>query len=72
MHVTQETTESLLERGFTRRHLGRISRVMAAGVAGLPLFAEFAQAQQAKKPRESPCWRRQGYERSGGGEDYVQ
>ena len=48
MPLTQETTESLLERGFTRRHLGRISRVMAAGVAGLPLFSEFAQAQQAE------------------------
>jgi histidinol-phosphate/aromatic aminotransferase/cobyric acid decarboxylase-like protein len=48
MPLTRETTTSLLERGFTRRHLGRISRVMAAGAAGLPLFSEFAQAQQAE------------------------
>jgi histidinol-phosphate/aromatic aminotransferase/cobyric acid decarboxylase-like protein len=48
MPLTPDTTTSLLERGFTRRHLGRISRVMAAGAAGLPLFSEFAQAQQAE------------------------
>jgi len=48
MPLTTETTTFLLERGFTRRHLGRISRVVAAGAAGLPLFSEFAQAQQVE------------------------
>src|SRR5580698_1052039 len=48
MKMTPAITESLLERGFSRRHLGRISSVMAAGIAGLPIFSEFAQAQQAE------------------------
>ena len=49
MSLSREQTKSLLERGFSRRHLGRISSVLAAGAAGMPLFSEFAMAQQAEE-----------------------
>ena len=44
MSLTRKVTESLLERGYSRRQIGRIS-VGAAAV--LPFFHEFALAQQA-------------------------
>jgi hypothetical protein len=48
MSFTSETTESLLDRGVSRRHLGRIATVLTAGAA-LPFYNEFAMAQQAEQ-----------------------
>src|ERR1700736_6613185 len=45
--LTREQQNSLQERGFTRRHFGRISRLLAAG-ATLPFFNEFTMAQEAE------------------------
>src|SRR5579862_8673247 len=36
----------LLQRGFTRRHLGRMASVLTAGAA-LPFYNEFALAQRS-------------------------
>jgi histidinol-phosphate aminotransferase len=47
MSLSNETRDSLLQRGFSRRHLGRISGLFAAGAA-LPFFNEHAMAQQAE------------------------
>jgi histidinol-phosphate aminotransferase len=44
MVLSPKTTESLLERGYSRRMIGRISMGVAAAI---PFFNEFAQAQQA-------------------------
>jgi len=46
MALSPKTTESLLERGYSRRMIGRISMGVAAAV---PFFNEFAQAQQAEQ-----------------------
>lgn len=43
MSLTRQTQESLLERGFSRRQIARIS---LGAAATLPFFHEFAQAQQ--------------------------
>ena len=44
--LSRKTQESLIERGYSRRHVGRI----ALGLAGaVPFFNEFAQAQQAER-----------------------
>jgi histidinol-phosphate aminotransferase len=43
--------ESLLSRGFSRRHLGRIASVFAAGAA-LPFYNEAALAQRAVRRNE--------------------
>jgi histidinol-phosphate aminotransferase len=43
MALTRKTEESLLERGYSRRQIGRISLGAAAAI---PFFSEFAQAQQ--------------------------
>jgi histidinol-phosphate aminotransferase len=40
--------EALLNRGFSRRQLGRISSLLTAGAA-LPFFNEFAMAQDAER-----------------------
>jgi histidinol-phosphate aminotransferase len=40
---TRKTEESLLERGYSRRQIGRIAMGAAAAI---PFFSEFAQAQQ--------------------------
>lgn len=42
--------ENLLNRGFTRRHLGRIASVLTAGAA-LPFYNEAAFAQRAMRGR---------------------
>ena len=59
MALTPKLTESLLERGYSRRQIGRIA--MGAGAA-IPFFNEFAMAQQAEQqtaPRRTPRrWRR--------------
>jgi hypothetical protein len=44
---SREVSDSRLQRGFSRRHLGRIAAFVMAG-AGLPPFNEFAMAQQAE------------------------
>jgi histidinol-phosphate/aromatic aminotransferase/cobyric acid decarboxylase-like protein len=46
MALSLKTTESLLERGYSRRMIGRISMGAAAAI---PFFNEFAQAQQAEQ-----------------------
>ena len=46
MVLSPKTTESLLERGYSRRQIGRISMGAAAAI---PFFNEFAQAQQAEQ-----------------------
>ncbi len=43
MSLTLKTQESLLDRGYSRRQISRISLGVAAAV---PFFSEFAQAQQ--------------------------
>ena len=43
MALLRKTEESLLERGYSRRQIGRISMGAAAAI---PFFSEFAQAQQ--------------------------
>jgi histidinol-phosphate/aromatic aminotransferase/cobyric acid decarboxylase-like protein len=46
MALLRKTTESLLERGYSRRMIGRISMGAAAAI---PFFNEFALAQQAEQ-----------------------
>jgi len=42
------TVESLEQRGFTRRHLGRMASLLAAGAA-LPFYNEHAMAQEGEQ-----------------------
>jgi histidinol-phosphate/aromatic aminotransferase/cobyric acid decarboxylase-like protein len=44
MALSKKLTESLLDRGYSRRHIARISMGAAAAI---PFFSEFALAQQA-------------------------
>jgi histidinol-phosphate aminotransferase len=44
----EKQTESLINRGFSRRQIGRIFSAISAGAAALP-FTEFAQAQEAER-----------------------
>jgi histidinol-phosphate/aromatic aminotransferase/cobyric acid decarboxylase-like protein len=46
MALTSKLTESLVQRGFSRRHIARISMGAAAAI---PFFNEFAMAQQAEQ-----------------------
>jgi histidinol-phosphate aminotransferase len=46
MTLTRKTEESLLERGYSRRSIGRIAMGAAAAI---PFFNEFALAQQAEQ-----------------------
>jgi histidinol-phosphate aminotransferase len=46
MTLARKTEESLLERGYSRRNIGRIAMGAAAAI---PFFNEFAQAQQAER-----------------------
>ena len=48
MSLTEKHEISLLERGFSRRSLGRIAGMVAAGGAA-PFFSEHALAQQAER-----------------------
>src|SRR5581483_392986 len=43
--LNNRQTDELLQRGFSRRHLGRIASLLTAGAA-LPFYNEFAMAQQ--------------------------
>lgn len=44
MSLSHEVQDSLVQRGFSRRHFGRISSLIAGGA----MFNEFAMAQQAE------------------------
>ena len=46
MSFSREVEVSLFERGFSRRHLGRMATLLTAG--SLPFFSEFSMAQQAE------------------------
>src|SRR5215475_11821410 len=48
MALSQATIESLEQRGFTRRHIGRMAGFLAAGTA-FPFFNEYAMAQDAER-----------------------
>jgi histidinol-phosphate aminotransferase len=48
MSLAPKVQEELLERGYSRRHIGRIA---LGAAAALPFFHEFALAQQAEAPR---------------------
>jgi len=61
MTLSRKTQESLLERGYSRRQIGRI---MGGAAAAVPFFSEFAMAQQAEEQRARTGGRRAG----GGGE----
>ena len=48
--LSKSAVSSLLERGFSRRHLGRIATLLTAG-ASLPFYNEFAMAQDEEPAR---------------------
>src|ERR1043165_8022125 len=50
MNLISDQAERLLEKGFSRRQLGRIAKLLTAG-AGLPFYNEFAMAQEAQQRR---------------------
>jgi histidinol-phosphate aminotransferase len=54
--LTRKTQESLLERGYSRRQIGRI---LGGAAAAVPFFNEFAMAQQSDQAK--------GNRRGGGG-----
>lgn len=49
MPLTPAHSEQLLAKGFSRRQLGRIAGMFASSAAALPLFSEFAMAQDAER-----------------------
>ena len=49
MSLTPAHSEELLAKGFSRRHLGRMASMLTAGAAALPMFSEFAMAQDAEQ-----------------------
>ena len=55
--LSRKTEESLLERGYSRRSIGRIALGAAAAI---PFFNEFAQAQQAERLAARVTGRRAG------------
>src|ERR1700732_3541499 len=48
MSLSREQINSCIERGFTRRHLGRMATLLTAGAA-LPFYNEYAMAQDAQQ-----------------------
>jgi histidinol-phosphate aminotransferase len=48
MGLTNRTIEQLGQRGFTRRHIGRMASLLAAGAA-MPFYNEHAMAQDAEQ-----------------------
>ena len=48
MSLSHEQIDSFLNRGFSRRQVGRIAGVLTAG-ASLPFYNEYAMAQQAER-----------------------
>ncbi|MCW5964599.1 MAG: pyridoxal phosphate-dependent aminotransferase [Bryobacterales bacterium] len=53
MSIGHKQVSSFIERGFTRRQVGRIATVLSAG-ASLPFYNEFAMAQQAEQRMQRP------------------
>ena len=49
MPLTPAHSEQLLAKGFSRRNLARMAGMFASGAAALPLFSEFAMAQDAEQ-----------------------
>lgn len=47
--MNRNIEQNLQVRGFSRRQLGRVARIVAGGAAALPFFNEFALAQQAQR-----------------------
>ncbi len=54
MSPSRERNESLLQRGFTRRDVGRIARLLTAGAA-FPFYNEYAMAQDAQRRTLRPA-----------------
>jgi histidinol-phosphate aminotransferase len=48
MQLSQDDIQSILQKGFSRRQLGRIATVLTAG-ASLPFYNEFAMAQEEEQ-----------------------
>ncbi len=48
MSLSSKQADSLLQRGFSRRDLGRVASLLTAGAA-LPFYNEFAMAQDAQQ-----------------------
>jgi len=48
MGLSTQQVESLIERGFTRRHIGRMATLLTAGAA-FPFYNEYAMAQEAEQ-----------------------
>lgn len=48
MSLPRTQTESLLQRGFSRRDIGRMASLLTAGAA-LPFYNEYAMAQEAQQ-----------------------
>ena len=48
MTLTAEHKQDLIERGFSRRHFGRIAAIVSAGMTAVPMFTEQAYAQLSK------------------------
>ena len=48
MILTKEQKQDFIERGFSRRHFGRIAAIVSAGMASIPLSTEMAYAQLSK------------------------
>jgi histidinol-phosphate aminotransferase len=46
--LTAEKKQDLIERGFSRRHFGRIAAIISAGMTSVPMFTEQAYAQLSK------------------------
>ena len=66
MSMTPAHSEQLLAKGFSRRQLGRMASMLTAGATALPLFNEFAMAQDAEQRMA-----RAGGGRRAFGADYV-
>lgn len=45
MQLADSVRTEILERGFSRRQLGRIASLLAGGAATMPFYNEFAMAQ---------------------------
>ena len=52
--LSKETQREFLERGFTRRSLGRIAAMIGAGAAAMPFFNEAALAQLSRVDNVPP------------------
>ena len=64
MALTSKITETLRERGFSRRQIGRIAMGAAAAI---PYFNEFAMAQQAEQQTAAAAAARRGGRGGGAG-----